>query len=88
MRTTVVIDDELLAELKRTAEASGKPLRQIVNEALQAGLHTFKHPKPARYQLTPMSLGRAMPGFDLVKSVDLADQLEKDALRQKVEQRR
>lgn len=88
MRTTLVIEDELLAELKRTAETSGKPLRQVVNETLQAGLQTFKHPKPVPYRLAPASLGRPMQGFDLVKSVDVADRLEEDALQQKIEQRR
>ena len=88
MRTTLVIEDQLLAELRQTAEESGKPLRQVVNEALQAGLQTFKNPEPARYRLKPASLGPARPEFDLSKAVDLADRLEDEVFRQKIEQRR
>ena len=88
MRTTLVIEDQLLAELRRTAEESGKPLKQVVNEALQAGLQTFKNPEPTRYRLKAASLGPARPEFDLSKAVDLADRLEDEVLRQKIEQRR
>ncbi|MEA3275025.1 MAG: DUF2191 domain-containing protein [Pseudomonadota bacterium] len=88
MRTTLLIEDQLLAELKRTAEASGKPLKQVVNEALQAGLQCLTRPEPIPYRLMPASLGQARPGIDLCKASDLADRLEDDALRQKIEQRR
>ncbi|MDZ7811368.1 MAG: type II toxin-antitoxin system VapB family antitoxin [Arhodomonas sp.] len=38
MRTTLTIEDRLAEELKRAAHSSGKSFKQIVNEALRAGL--------------------------------------------------
>lgn len=87
MRTTLTIDDQLVAELKRVAHESGKSFKQVVNEALRAGL------QPAglvstRYRLKPASMGKPKPGYNLNKALDLADILEDEALVQKLEQRK
>lgn len=87
MRTTLTIDDQLAAELKRVAHESGKSFKQVVNDALRAGL------QPAgavsvRYRLKPASMGKPKPGFNLNKALALADSLEDDALVQKLEQRK
>jgi hypothetical protein len=38
MRTTLTINDGLLRQLRQKALDSGKPFKQVVNEALRAGL--------------------------------------------------
>jgi hypothetical protein len=38
MRTTRTLDDDLATMLKQEAEASGRPFRDVVNEALRRGL--------------------------------------------------
>ena len=40
MRTTLTVDDALLRQLRQKALDSGKPFKQVVNEALRAGLNT------------------------------------------------
>jgi len=79
MRTTLTIDDQLVAELKQVAHESGKSFKQVVNDALRAGL------QPAgsgglRYRLKPASMGKPNPGFNLNKALELADSLEDEAL--------
>jgi hypothetical protein len=88
MRTTLAIDDQLLADLKRAAESSGKPFRQVVEETLRAGLSALEHPPPNPYRLEPRRLGEPRVGVDLVKALDLADALEEEALRTKLAERR
>lgn len=62
MRTTLTIEDQLAAELKELAHHSGKSFKQIVNEALDAGLQGLKHPKGRPYHLQPATMGPARPG--------------------------
>lgn len=88
MRTTLTIDDQLLADLKRMAQTSGKPFRQIVEEALRSGLSSLERPAPAPYRLEPRSLGQAKGEINLVKAISVADALEDDALREKLGQQR
>ena len=88
MRTTLAIEDQLLAHLKQRAQASGKPFKQVVEEALRAGLSALEHPPPVPYRLQPRSLGQPRADVDLVKARALADALEDEALREKLGQRR
>lgn len=88
MRTTLTIEDRIAQELKALARRSGKPYKQVVNEALRAGLMRLAHPEPRPYRLKPASLGQARAGFDLDKALDLADRLEDESVRAKLEHRR
>ncbi len=77
MRTTLTLDEQIARALKAAAHRSGKPLKQVVNETLRAGLAAAQSPGRARpYRLKPASLGGALPGFDLDKALRLADSLE------------
>jgi len=89
MRTTLTLDDDLARLLKKTARDSERPFKQVVNEAIRAGLVALEEP-PARqpYRLEPADLGGVRPGIDLTKALRLADELEDEALRQKLEQRK
>ncbi|HDJ85757.1 MAG TPA: DUF2191 domain-containing protein, partial [Chromatiales bacterium] len=35
VRTTLTIDDQIIAAIKETARRSGKPFKQVANEALR-----------------------------------------------------
>ncbi len=88
MRTTLTIEDQLLTDLKRLAQTSGRPFKQVVEDALRAGLAALERPPASPYRLKPRSLGQPRAGVDLVKALALADALEDDALREKLGQRR
>ena len=87
MRTTLTLDDDVGNELKRLARKSGKPFRQVVNEALRAGLRSAA-PPVRRYRLTPASLGGVVAGVDLDRALRLADALEDEAIGRKLELRK
>lgn len=80
MRTTLTIEDRLAEELKRVAYSSGKSFKQVVNEALRAGLAARQRPPARAYHLEPAHMGGLAVGIDLTKACHLADQLEDDAL--------
>jgi hypothetical protein len=79
MRTTLAIDDDLVNLLKRRARELGVPLRDVVNQTLRAGLgeqaKTCRHSVP---KTIPHAFG-FMPGIDLDKLNQLADELEAEA---------
>jgi hypothetical protein len=83
MRTTLAIGGQLLADLKRLAQTTGKPFRQVVEVALRAGLSALEHPSPLPYRLQPRSLGPPQVGADLVKALALSDAPEDESLREK-----
>ena len=85
MRTTLTIDDQIARALKSAAHRSGKPLKQVVNETLRAGLAAAHAPARARrYRVKPASLGGVLPGIDLDKALGLADRLEDQEIARKL----
>lgn len=88
MRTTLTIEDRLAEALKQAAQTSGKPFKQVVNEALRAGLREMARPQPRPYRLKPASMGGVAPGVDLHQATRLAEQLEDAAIADKLEQRK
>lgn len=88
MRTTLTIEDQLLDDLKQRAQASGQPFRQVVEQALRAGLSSLDRPEPVPYRIQPHSLGQPRPAFDLVKARAVSDALEDEAIAEKLDQRR
>ncbi len=76
MKTTLMIDDTVMARLREQAAKQGKTISQLVEAALRLFLDT---PKEKRVKLPPL------PRFDLGgASVDIAD---RDALYQAMEGR-
>ena len=73
MRTTLTLDEQIAKALKAAAHRSGKPLKQVVNETLRAGLAAGRSSGRARrYRVKPASLGGVLPGVDLDKALRLA----------------
>ena len=46
MRTTLTLDDDLAVMLKREAESSGRPFRDVVNDAIRRGMVESVAPRP------------------------------------------
>jgi hypothetical protein len=78
MRTTLTIDDDLAALLKRRARELGLPFKDVVNRALRGGLGEHAKPRRLRTLRTiPHAFG-FRPGIDLDKLNQLADELESE----------
>ena len=84
MRTTLTLDQDVAAALKRLSQRSGRAFKQVVNEALRAGLRAQAAPPARRYRLKPVSLGGAAPGVNLDHALRLADALEDEVLAAKL----
>ncbi len=88
MRTTLTIEDEIAMALKDLSHRSGRPFRQVVNEALRKGVHALENPGSQPYRLVPASLGPVRPNINLDKALGLADALEDEAIGMKLELRK
>lgn len=85
MRTTLTIDDSLFRELKEIANRSGKSFKQVVNEALQAGIRDGQIARRSKpYRLKPASMGEFNAGFNIIKTLQSADRLEDEELVRKL----
>lgn len=62
MRTTLTLDDDLAALLKKEARKSGQPFKQIVNRVIRLGLTAPKQPARKRFVVKPKNLG--LPHFE------------------------
>jgi Arc/MetJ family transcription regulator len=80
MRTTIRLDDQLLAEAKRYASESGRTLTGLIEDALREVLARRLQPRPReRVKLTTYGRGGTQPGVDLDNSAALLDLMESDA---------
>ena len=85
MRTTLTLDERIAKALKDTAHRTGRPLKQVVNEALRAGLAAGQVPAKARaYRVQTAALGGVVGEVDLHKALRLADALEDQELARKL----
>jgi len=75
MRTTLTLDDDLAVMLKQEADATGRPFRDVVNEALRRGLAS---PDAREDVEIPRPVSMGPPLLDLTKALSLADELDDD----------
>jgi hypothetical protein len=81
MRTTLTIDDDVLDHARSLAGRLHAPFRQIINEALRAGLRSVQVPAATRpYRTQPHGLG-LKPGRDLNNIQELLAQVEGEGRR-------
>lgn len=77
MRTTIKIDDQLLAEAKARAAASGRTLNAVVDDALREALaRRPSKDRDRRRKLPTFSGSRLLPGVDLDDSAALLALME------------
>ena len=82
MRTTVTLDPDTRILVERAMRERGLSFKEAVNEAIRAGLGT----KRTGTYTTPRDLGPAR--VDLTKALQLAGELEDDALALRLAERR
>lgn len=72
MRTTLTLEDDVAARLKRVMRDRRQNLKAAINDALRAGLDALDSPRPAAepYRVRPFNLGRSLVGsLDNVEEV-------------------
>jgi hypothetical protein len=72
MRTTLTLDHDVAALLKRVMTRRKSSLKTVVNEALRNGLRGMvtPPPPPKSYSIRPVSLGRCrLPNVDNIAEV-------------------
>lgn len=79
MRTTVTLDDHLLAEAKRLAAESGRSVSEVIADALRESLarRDAARARP-RAKLPTSGGGGVRPGVDLDSWASLLDVMEDD----------
>jgi hypothetical protein len=88
MRTTLVIDDYLMQEIKEKAHRTGQPLKKLVNEALRLGLAELEQPCPKKpYRAKTYSMGYP-PRGNLDKALEIAADLGDEEVARKLRLRK
>jgi Arc/MetJ family transcription regulator len=83
MRTTVRMDDALLAQAKEEAARSGRTLTQVIEDALREALGRpmSREPSKERVRLRTFAGQGLRSGVDLDSAASLLDLMEADAAR-------
>ena len=76
MRTTIHIEDGLLAELRQIAAASGRTLTSVIQDALRESLSRRRKQEHRSVELPVFHGSGLLPGVDLNDSASLLDQME------------
>lgn len=74
MRTTLTLDEDVAAQLKEVSQKSGKPFKQVVNEALRSGLDA-QSVKPKQFRVQARAMG-LRPGLSLDNIGELLEHIE------------
>jgi hypothetical protein len=75
VRTTLTIDEDVAALVRKEMRKTGEPLKQVVNRALRLGLTAAKQAARKPFKVTPINLGLPPElSFDNVE--ELLDHLE------------
>jgi hypothetical protein len=84
MRTTLTLDDDVARLIEEEAHRRKKPIKQVVNEALRRGLSTPRSPpKRRRFRVKPHAT-TLKPGIDSGAFNRLVDELEDEAVVEKM----
>lgn len=76
MRTTITIDEHLLAQVKQRAAATGRTVSQTIEDAVRRSLLEQPHRPADRVRLTTWDGGKPLPGVDLNDNAALLDVME------------
>jgi hypothetical protein len=77
MRTTIRLDDQLLAEAKQLAARTGRTLTAVIEDALRLSLRQTSSRRRRRVELPTFKGGNGLqPGVDLDDSAALLDLME------------
>jgi hypothetical protein len=77
MRTTLTLDDDVVAKLKAESQRAGRPFREIVNEMLGRGLENRRATAQRRaFKVSACDLGNLKPGLSLDNVAELIEHVE------------
>jgi len=77
VRTTLTLDEDVAAKLRAEARRSGRPFREVVNEALRRGLaDRRKAPQLEAFKVHARDLGALHAGLSLDSVADLIERVE------------
>ena len=77
MRTTIRLDDALLAETKALAARSGRTLTAVIEEALRTLLARLDEPRSREPVVLPTAGGEGLqPGVDLDDTAALVERMD------------
>lgn len=82
MRTTVTIDPDVEALLRKTIRERGEPFKQVLNNAVRAGLRGDKPAPVRKFKQRTFHMGGAL--VDLTKANALAAELEDQEILRKL----
>jgi hypothetical protein len=85
MRTTVTLDEDVVAELRAVARERDVSFTVALNDAVRAGLGEACRARPYRVPVRALDV---RPGIDLDKALTLAAELEDAELLRTVEARK
>jgi len=57
MRTTLTLDDDVAAGIRREARRTGRPVKAVVNDAIRAGLEHRARPVVASFHVQASAMG-------------------------------
>lgn len=77
MRTTVTLDADVESLLRKAMRQGGKSFKQILNDAIRAGLRGMGKRTEA---FKPLTFDMGKPKVDLTKAASLAAELEDEEL--------
>ena len=77
MRTTVTLDPDVESMLRKEVRRRGESFKDVLNNALRAGLRSQNQPEEA---FEPLTFDMGTPRVDLTKAALLAAELEDDEL--------
>jgi hypothetical protein len=77
MRTTITLDPDVESMLRKEMRRRGEPFKQVLNNAIRAGLRNLKRQAEA---FEPLIYDMGKPCLDLTKAASLAAKLEDDML--------
>lgn len=70
MRTTLSLDDDVAAMLRRALARTRRSLKEVVNDALRRGLQSAAPRRKSRYRTRSLNLGRQLvPSLDNIGDV-------------------
>ena len=79
MRTTIRLDDQLFADLKKLAATESRPLAGVIEDALRESLaRRLSHAEKERVTLPTFCGDGLMPGVDLDSNAALLDVMDED----------
>ncbi|MBI5509093.1 MAG: DUF2191 domain-containing protein [Deltaproteobacteria bacterium] len=77
MRTTLTLDDDIMKQARRVAAEQGRPLKDVIGEALRAGFGLLgRSRKAAKFALTVVGGRGLQPGVRLDDRDALFDLME------------